>query len=174
MKDQQMIRLMKEHNEDAFEYCYYEYRQIVFFVIVKITKSRELAEEVLQDTFMKMYQSIGSFDGRYFKAWLLTIAKNLALNEMKKKTADVVYEDYLVIDELTSSQKTKELLVELESILDKTEYEVVILKTIYDMKQKEIAEYLNMPIGTVGWIYSKAIKKFKSLNERSAQDEKVY
>ena len=40
-------------------------------------------------------------------------------------------------------------------------YEIIILKTVYNMKQKEIAEYLGIPIGTVGWVYQEGIKKFK-------------
>ena len=93
----------------------------------------------------------------------MTIARNLALNELKKQKVEVEFADYLVYDELDVKSEMKDLLYDLEHILNPKEYEIFILRIIYDMKQREIAEYLNIPIGTVGWTYQEALKKVKKI-----------
>lgn len=160
VNEKQMIEALKKQNEDAFEYLYYKYQKIVYYVIYSILKNRQASEEVMQDTFLRMYHEIDKFDGRYFKAWLLKIAKNLAINRYQKNQKMVEFSDYL-IDLPTSEYKTWELIRELETILNQNEYEVVVLKIIYNMKQREIAEYLDKPLGTVSWIYREGIKKLK-------------
>ncbi len=163
MNDKRIIEGLRKGYEDAFEECYYQYKNLVYYVVIKIVHKKELAEELVQDTFIKMYQSINSFDGRHFQAWLLTIARNLALNELKKQKTEVEFADYLVYDELDVRSEMKDLLYDLEHILNPKEYEIFILRIIYDMKQREIAEYLNIPIGTVGWTYREALKKVKKI-----------
>lgn len=164
MNEKRIIDGLKKGYEEAFEECYYQYKNLVFYVIIKIVRKKELAEELVQDTFIKMYQSINSFDGRYFQAWLLTIARNLAINELKKQKVEVEFADYLVYEELDVKSEMKDLLYDLEQILNPKEYEIFILRIIYDMKQKEIAEYLKLPIGTVGWTYQQALKKVKKIH----------
>lgn len=166
MNDKRIVESLKNRSEEAFEECYYKYKNLVFYVVIKITRNLELAEELVQDTFIKMYQQIDSFDGKYFQAWLLTIAKNLALNEIKKRKLEIEYADYLVADILDSKNEMKQLIHDLEEILNPKEYEIFILKIIYDMKQREIAEYLGIPIGTVGWTYQEALKKVKKIYKR--------
>ena len=163
MIENQMIKGLKNKSEEAFEECYYKYKDLVYYVVIKMTMNKELAEDLVQDTFIRMYQQIDKFDGKYFKAWLLTIAKNLTLNELRKQKLEVEFADYLVADVIDPSVEMRNLMFEMEKILNPKEYEIIILKTVYNMKQKEIAEYLNMPIGTVGWIYQEGIKKFKKL-----------
>lgn len=163
MSDRHIVEGLKKGYEEAFEECYYRYKNLVYYVVIKIVRNKELAEELVQDTFVKMYQSINSFDGRYFQAWLLTIAKNLALNEIKKQKIEIEFSDYLVVEDFNMNNKMRDLLYDLEHLLNPKEYEIFILRIVYDMKQKEIAEYLNIPIGTVGWVYQEALKKVKKI-----------
>lgn len=163
MNNRKMIEGLKKGCEESFEECYYQYKNLVYYVAIKIVHNKELAEELVQDTFIKMYQSINKFDGHYFQAWLLTITKNLALNELKKHKIEIEYGDYLVLDELDAKNEMRKLLYDLEHVLNPKEYEIFILRIVYDMKQREIAEYLHIPIGTVGWTYQEALKKVKKV-----------
>ena len=52
------------------------------------------------------------------------------------------------------------------SILSPNEYQVVILTIVYNMKQKDIAQYLDKPMGTVSWLYSQGIKKLKKYYQK--------
>lgn len=159
--EKQMIEALKKQNEEAFEYLYYEYQHIVFYVIFSVLKNREASEEVMQDTFLRMYKEIIKFDGRYFKAWLLKIAKNLALNRYHQMKTPIEYNEQLIDPPLSSEFKTWEMVRELETILNENEFEIVILTIIYNLKQREIAEYLDKPLGTVSWLYREGIKKLK-------------
>lgn len=171
MNDRRIIEGLKKGYEETFEECYYQYKNLVYYVIIKITKDKELAEELVQDTFIKMYQQINKFDGKYFKAWLLTIAKNLALNEIKRQKKEIEFGDYLVVDVLDTKNEMRNLLYDLEHILNPKEYDIFILRIVYDMKQREIAEYLNIPIGTVGWTYQEALKKVKKNYRKEDSNE---
>ena len=91
-----------------------------------MTKNKEMTEDLVQDTFIRMYQQIDKFDGKYFKAWLLTIAKNLTLNELRKQKVEVEFADYLVADVIDPSVEMRNLMFEMEKILNPKEYEIII------------------------------------------------
>ena len=165
-KEKALIEAMKQGSEEAFEEIYYRYQNLVYFVIYDILKNRSSSEEVMQDTFLKMYQNIHSFDGRYFQAWLLKIAKNLAINRYKQEPKMVELADYAAVDQCDQKSNTLEMMRELESILSPNEYQVVILTIVYNMKQKDIAQYLDKPMGTVSWLYSQGIKKLKNYYQK--------
>ena len=99
MTETVMIKRLKNHDEEDFDYCYENYKNLVYFQIIKLVKNRELAEELLQDTFLKMYQNIDKFDGKYFKAWLLKIANNIAISELRKKKTTIEYNDNIINEE---------------------------------------------------------------------------
>lgn len=159
--EKELIKALKQGSEEAFEAIYYQYQNLVYFVIFDILKNRSSSEEVMQDTFLKMYQNIHTFDGRYFQAWLLKIAKNLAINRYKQEPKMVELTDLNAIAQTDQPNKTFELMKELESVLSPAEYQVVVLTIIYNMKQKDIASYLDKPIGTISWLYSQGLKKLK-------------
>ena len=140
MMDDQLVKGLQKRSEEAFEECYYKYKDLVYYVIIKMTRNKEMTEDLVQDTFIRMYQQI---------------------DELKKQKVEVEFADYLVADVIDTSVEMRNLMFEMEKILSPREYEIIILKTVYNMKQKEIAEYLGIPIGTVGWVYQEGIKKFK-------------
>lgn len=159
MTEALMIRRLQQHDEDAFDYCYYTYKNLVYFQIIKIVKNHEVAEELVQDVFLKMYQNIDKFDGRYFKAWIMKIATNIAISEMRKFQETIEYNDNVINDEVLSTFEHNDLLSDLKAILPNDEFIIVIYRIIYNMKTKEVAEVLNLPLGTVGWKYNEAMKK---------------
>ena len=161
MTEALMIKRLKAHDEIAFDYCYENYKNLVYFQIIKIVKNKELAEELLQDTFLKMYQNIEKFDGKFFKAWLLKIATNIAISELRKKKETIEYNDNIISEEVISSFTHNDTLIDLKAILSADEFIIVIYRIIYDMKTKEVAEALDLPLGTVSWKYNEALKKAK-------------
>lgn len=161
MTENVMIKKLIAKDEDAFDYCYEKYKNLVYFKIFSIIKNKETSEEIMQDTFLKMYNSIQTFDGRYFKAWLLTIATNLAISEMRKTKETIEYDDNILCSEVMSEFAYDDLLKDLAQILNDEEYKIIIYRLIYDFKLKEVAEVLNKPLGTICYKYNDAIKKAK-------------
>lgn len=156
-----MIKRLIDKDEEAFDYCYEKYKNLVYFKVFSILKNREQSEEIVQDTFLKMYNSIESFDGKYFKAWLLTIASNLAISEIRKTKDTIEYDDNILCHEVMSEFAYNDLLMDLANILTDEEYKIIIYRTIYDLKIREVAEVLNQPTGTISYKYSEALKKAK-------------
>ena len=161
MTEALMIKRLKNHDEEAFDYCYETYKNLVYFQIIKIVKNKELTEELVQDTFLKMYLNIDKFDGKFFKAWLLKIANNVAISELRKKKETIEYNDNIISEEVISSFVHNDTLSDLKAILSPDEFIIVIYRIIYDLKTKEVAETLNLPMGTVSWKYNEAMKKAK-------------
>ncbi|MDD4000168.1 MAG: sigma-70 family RNA polymerase sigma factor [Bacilli bacterium] len=109
-----------------------------------------------------MWNNIHSFDlNSNFKAWLLTIAKNVAKDYLKseKKTA------YCQEDVIESNYFPKKLRYEFDmdcrGFLTDLEYDVIILSLVYRLKRREIAEVLKKPLGTVCRVHKEGIDKIK-------------
>ena len=94
-----IVNQIKNKDDAAFEKIYNEYHQLVFYVIYQIVKDKEAALDLVQDTFLNVYSKIDQYDGGNFKYWILSIAKNLALNyynRVIKKEENVIHNDEMV------------------------------------------------------------------------------
>jgi len=122
----------------------------------------------MQDTYIKVLQNIEKYTENNFLAYLLTIAKNLALNEYKKRKRMTLvddvehdYSNYPFQNHIEVSLEKEELIRDMLAILDETEKNVVLLYNVENLTHKEIALILDKPLGTITWIYSKAVKKLQ-------------
>ncbi len=158
-----VIEKLKNHDERTFERIYYAFEGLVYYICFSITLNKEAAEDLTQETFIKLLTSISSYkeDG-HFKQYLMQIARNLSKNyviRVSNKT-DVLDSEISYIDE---EQEKNKIILELQSILVGEESDVIILKIVYDLKFKDIAEYLNKTIGETEAIYYKALNKIKKV-----------
>ena len=65
-------------DESTFERIYSDYNKLVFYVIYQIVKDKEITKDLVQETFLSVYNKIDQYNGGNFKYWVLQIAKNLA------------------------------------------------------------------------------------------------
>lgn len=83
--DQYYIQKVLQGDANAFAYLIDAYKNMVFTLALKMTKNREEAEEICQDTFIKAYQNLSKFQGdSKFSTWLYSIAYNASLDAIKK------------------------------------------------------------------------------------------
>lgn len=154
---------IKEGDENAFEVLYINTKDKVFYLILSILKSYQLSEDVLQDTYIKVRLNIQKYKSSNPLAWIMTIARNLALNVYNKHKKECqlneINQKEFVTEESFASFYNIELMVKNLSNIEK---EIVILHALHNFKHKEIAKIVNKPLGTVLWIYSKAMKKLKA------------
>ncbi len=161
----QHVKRLQDGDMSVFDVIYHETKSVVYYTILGIVKDKSLAEDIMQETYLKSLEKIHSFKPRYsFGSWLVTIARNMAFNEYNRRKRELSYDpnedEYIFGQEESSSEK--ELLVrEMLEYLDETEREVIVMHILGDMKHREIAETLKKPLGTVTWIYNKAINKLK-------------
>ena len=132
------------------------------------------AEDIGQEVFIRLFKSIDEFKGEAKLATYITrIAINLSLNaiQRRKRKWQIFYSGEkkderlnAFADSRTEKQKDeKELVRRAVSLLDSNYREVVVLKVFQGYKSKEVAEILQIPLGTVLTRYARAQKKLKIL-----------
>lgn len=158
-----IINELKEKNYSRFDVFYHLTKSQVYFTILSIVKDQALAEDLLQETYMKFLEKIDGFkEGGNPYAYLVTIGRNLSINLYHQRKKEVISEEiFETIPAEPEREHQEEDIVELMSILDQNEREIVTMHVINDMKFKDIAGIMKKPLGTVLWIYNKAMKKLK-------------
>jgi RNA polymerase sigma-70 factor (ECF subfamily) len=162
----QLVDLLKQKDDAAFRTVYEHTRKGVFSIIAGIFKDKATVEDLMQDTYIKVIENINSYvKGRNFPAWVMQIAKNTAIDHYRKQKRMSVHdpqEEMYLFDQATPDSSTSDLEVEaILKPLDDEEKRVVLMKVFGNLKFKDIAATLEKPLGTVLWIYNKAIKKLK-------------
>ena len=146
-----IIRQLKSGNMDLFDDFYELTKKQVYVAIINIIKNKTICEDIMQDTYLKFLNNIHKYkDKTNVIAFIVTIARNLAINEYNKNKREVHYDLSLYEEEIVS--KTEET-----PLLDL----VFILHVIDYLKHREIAKIMKKPLGTITWIYNKALKKMK-------------
>ncbi len=158
-----MIEEFRVCNYTHFDEFYNLTKKNVFFTIISIVKDNYVVDDLMQDTYMKFLENINNYKSKSINAYLSTIARNLAINYYNKEKR-IIHNDE-IIDYVQSDDKAPNYeyieVLEMLKTLDDTSREIVILHTINDLKFKEIAKIVDKPLGTVLWIYNKAIKELK-------------
>lgn len=176
--DKELMKLITNKNTPALKILYRRYEIQVFNFILRYTGSRELAQELIQETFTRVWFSAHTFDRKKgnFKGWIYTIALNLARNELSKK--EYTYH-FLEINDSCGHQQDNDDSKNKnpETILEQTELkqslsnalgklkpylrEVIIMKNYQHLKFREIAGATNTPEGTLKARYHRAIALLK-------------
>lgn len=138
----------------------------VYGFALSIVKNAQDAEDVLQDVYLQVWQSAGSYrsQGKPM-AWLLTIARNLALSRLRERsrTVSLPPEDWRArFAQVPAVTQEDRLALEalLEALSDQ-ERQVVALHAVAGLKHREIAQLLSLPLSTVLSRYHRALKKLK-------------
>ena len=155
--DQELMQKVREGENQAFNFLVARYKNKLFNVVYRLLKNKEEAEDILQETFLRVYKEKESYDSNYsLSTWIYTIALNLTRNEIKRKNRFKFFdlEMFQNDNELVTQENPKEenMVPLLEKVLDKlpVKYKtVLLLREMNQLSYEEIAESLNMPLGTV-------------------------
>ncbi|MDW3209436.1 MAG: sigma-70 family RNA polymerase sigma factor [Reichenbachiella sp.] len=158
IQESELVRLLIAKDEKGFEYLYTNYSSALYGVVSRIVIDQDIADEVLQDAFLKIYQKIDAFDaakGKLF-TWMLNLSRNLAIDKLRSKEmsqrrkSDQVGDAVYKLDrESTPSQEDRIGVKELLDQLDENQRQVMDLVYFGGFTQAEAAEELNLPLGTV-------------------------
>jgi RNA polymerase sigma-70 factor (ECF subfamily) len=151
--DQELIELINKGDSKAFETLYYRYRDWVYNLAWRFTCDRTDALDVLQETFIYL---LGKFPGLYLKASMTTflypVVKHLAMNIGRKNRRTQLNEDSLNSIAAPISKESAEYRSQLAAVLNvlpQEQREVLLMRFVDDMSLNEIAEALNISLGTV-------------------------
>ena len=191
LTDHQLVEIYQQGNEKGLETLLHRHKSKLFGSILIIVKDRALAEDVFQDTFVKVIQTLKK--GQYneegkFLPWIYRISRNLIIDHfrrIKKMPPAAVYyneegEELHPLDRVADNKdvyqtedeslKRKNNIRELIHQLPADQREVVIMRTYYDMSFKEIADVTNVSINTsLGRMRYALINLKKMIEERRVE-----
>lgn len=158
----------------AFSELYIRTHKSIYGFALSIVKNQQDAEDVMQDTYLKVDRAAGSYQPRGKPmAWLLTIARNLALERLRSRR-DVPLEqeeDWHLwsAEDPTQAQEDALVLEAAMELLGDEERQVVTLHALGGLKHREIAALLGLPLATVLSKYRRALMKLKHYLEEVEQ-----
>ena len=162
--ESQLIKKIKEKDEEAFEIIYRKYEGLIYYIALSITKNKDDAEEIVQDTFLNMFKSIGSYEEKNkFKQWLMQIARNLSYNKVQRNKEKNNIKDAEYVNKVASVDDSIDYVLTIKNTLDETASYIIISKLVYNFSFKEIAIDLNMTVNQVQGIYYQSLKKLKKV-----------
>jgi len=187
--DATLVEKCRQGDSDAMERLIIKYQDRIYNVILKICANNDDAAELTQETFVKVIENIGKFQGRSsFYTWAFRIAVNLTLNFRRRSNKLAVrsleaqgkesgdkkkqlLRDFLRDDsasdpaELAQSTELCEIAVKALMRLDDAQRTVVVLRDIESMNYAQIAGVLNIQLGTVRSRLSRARSNLRDIME---------
>ncbi len=157
------IEAVSRGDSNALGLLYEELSKPVYFYAFRLCESQEIAEDVMQETFLTVWEKAKTFFAKNGRAWIFTIAKNKTLDKLRECGKQTELDDY----HAESSNDLENALSELAfwqrlAPLSEKERDVVSLRLLSGFTLTEVAEELQIPKGTVFWTYQNAIKKLRN------------
>lgn len=163
-----LAKELKKGNREVFDELYELTYKVVFYSVLSILKDKSKSEDIVQDTYMRMLKNIDKYQDNNFTGYLVTMARNLAINEytQRKRVTYIDTEidfmsDFSLMSQIEIDLEHQDIINRALNALDETEKNVVIMHTISGLSHREIAEITQKPLGTITWVYAKAVKKMK-------------
>ena len=164
--DSELIQLCLAGQQGAFDALVSRHYRGIYNMIYRMLGNSEDAADVTQEAFLRAYTRLGTFRvGRPFPAWLKTIASNLSIDHLRRKKtqggapvsfderveAGVQHQDDRALapdEQVVMADDSRRVLAAVQQLPEK-QRAVLILRHVEGLKLNEIAETLNMPLGTV-------------------------
>ena len=167
-EDRELVAAAQRGEQPAFETLLKKYRKSVYYMLLKMVKNADDAEDLTQEAFAKAFNSINKFDSKYaFSTWLFRIATNNCIDFIRKKrvqtisidqsvegddgsnmTFDVKDDDLDPNDTMLKKQRAKYLTMAIDRLPEK--YRILVeLRYFKEFSYDEVAKELDIPLGTV-------------------------
>ena len=191
MTANELVNLYMNSNEESLSVLVKRHKRRIFSYVYLITRNKALTEDVFQETFFKVIQTLKkqqyNEEGK-FLPWVLRIAKNLIIDHFRKTRKmpgistitnedgeetsifDIIPEEVDHSKDDEANKRFKEAIRSVINDLPQDQKEVVIMRTYYDMSFKEIAEVTNVSINTsLGRMRYALINLKKRLEEKNVE-----
>ena len=177
--DSELARLAELGREPAFRELLIRYERPIFSLIYRMVRDRELAEDLAQETFVRAFNAIASYNSSYkFNSWIFKIASNHTINYLRKGKLDTVSifgtsdeglgDRELQIKSITENPheftERRELGGRIEVAIGelREEYRMaILLYHVEGYSYAEIADIMDIPLGTAKTYLSRARKELK-------------
>lgn len=185
MDDSQAVRRLKEGDIGGLEALVSRYQDRAVQTAFLITHDQQLAEDAAQETFVRLYQRIHRFDEtRAFAPYLLRSVVNTALNAAEKTERWVQYgagadveqvalllAEAVSVEEQVEYARLKAEILRALACLPPRQRAVIVQRYYLGMTEREMAESLSAPAGTIKWLLNTARQRLRDLlhQERSTK-----
>ncbi|WP_419212325.1 RNA polymerase sigma factor [Maribacter sp. X9] len=154
--EKHIVELLQERNEKAISLLYDNYADTLLGVANKVVRDPELAQDVVQESFVKIWKKADSYDPKKAKlfTWLFRITRNTAIDKLRSvntKSDKEIQIDVSNVYNLGVDSIRPELM-DVREHLDKIEekYQIVLEALFFQgMTQQEASEELDIPLGTI-------------------------
>ena len=179
--DAVLVRRLLQRDVNAFEELYDRHSRLVYALVLRILQQATTAEEVVQDVFLQLWRNTAQYNGSRgpFVPWLLTIARNRALDQLRLKSERqrrredqtdelppvVAIPDFEgSLDEKRRATRVRELM----NSLNPQQRKAIELAYFEGLSHSEIANALKEPLGTVkSWIRNGLLRLKEGLQTAS-------
>jgi RNA polymerase sigma-70 factor (ECF subfamily) len=187
VSDQEVVQRASAGAESAYRELVRRYQRPVFSLIYRMVRDRELAEDLTQETFVKVLNAIDRYRPEYkFSSWIFKIANNAAIDHLRRReldtlsleggpdavTADQIQATSLQLGDRTESPleelEARELGTQIETAIGRLRPEYrscIMMRHVEGRTYDEIAEILDLPLGTVKTYIHRARAELRELLE---------
>ena len=154
--EKHIVELLQERDEKAISLLYDNYADTLYGVAYKVVKDEDMAQDIVQESFVKIWKKSDSYDATKAKlfTWLFRITRNTAIDKLRSintksdKEIQIDVSDVYTIGE----HSIRPELIDVKENLDKLEpkYRIVLEALFFEgMTQQEASDELDIPLGTI-------------------------
>ncbi len=155
--DKELLERVKANDTSAFSLLVDRYKIRLFNLIYRMLQNREEAEDILQETFLRVFKERERFDPTYsFSTWIYTIALNLCRNELKHKKKfkffglDLIKDDRkYAVEKINYTSNLSATLEKAIASLPEKYKTAFLLREVNQLSYEEMSESMGVPLGTV-------------------------
>jgi RNA polymerase sigma-70 factor, ECF subfamily len=156
----ELLEQIRAGQEEALLALHTRYAHLVYSVAYRVLNDSMTAEEVTQDTFMRVWHKAEAYDASKgsFITWLLTITRRLAIDTFRKHRRDPMLDPVFIdaapelwdnVLKVEESSDLRQTLIDSVRQLPDEQWQAIELAYFYGMSHQQIADYLRVPLGTV-------------------------
>ena len=171
--DEALLARVADGDRDAFAAFFDRYAAKVKSYLVRLGARGAQAEDLAQDAMVAVWRRAASFDGAKAKAstWMFVIARNAWIDRLRREKVELAYRGYVEAPEQSSDEAPDEAVMRVQaeeqmraalSLLSEEQRQVVQLAFYEDSPHSEIAERLDLPLGTVKSRLRLALNKLRT------------
>ncbi len=154
--EKHIVELLQERDEKAISLLYDHYSDTLYGVAYKVVKDEDMAQDVVQESFIKIWKKSDSYDPTKAKlfTWLFRITRNTAIDKLRSVNTKTDKEIQIDVSDVYNlgEQSIKPEFLDIKENLEKIEskYRIVLEALFFEgMTQQEASEELDIPLGTI-------------------------
>jgi RNA polymerase sigma-70 factor, ECF subfamily len=176
--DSELIELFQNGDDTAFNHLVVRYQEKVYWVARRFVNNHDAADDVTQEVFCKVYDSLREFRGESSVfTWLYRITVNISLNSVRRQKVreffridemfDAKDENAVPPDEVLEREEQKRLIEEAIATLPEKQKSVFVLRYYEELPYEEISKVLKTSVGGLKANYFHAVKKIQEYVKRA-------